>query len=643
MTFKPLVAALAACCLVSAHAPAADVAAQATATGIVSGQVTDATTGRPIGGAVVTLSAVAAANQPPIPAAQARRGVAVANASGRFVFRDVPAGTYTLASTRNNYAPGATGRRRPGGPTATFTLDDGGRVTDAVIAMWRLASVSGVVRDDRGEPAIGVGVWAMRRVMTGGRPELTFTGGSVDATDDRGQFRLNGLMPGSYVVAIRTSTQSNSRPSAAAALAARRGPGLPNTGSPFAGSTREGMESGALRIEGTGLVIDGWQVTVSSGMPQPLPGPGATLLVHPATFHANARTPGDATVVTLAAGDDLRGVDVTLPLVAGVRVSGILRGPTGPAAGHGVRLVPAAGPNPTDPIFDIPAAYATTDAAGRFTLLGVPPGAYSLRAFRVPQLGNMMRAMMGEQAAPSTGPPAPSFFAEVPISVGPADVNDVSVVLEPGARLSGRVVFEGAKPAPPAAQISRIALTIRPVTGTVQGGEARVDDTGSFETAGHPPGRYLIAVTSPGPDWTLASVRVAGVDAAGDAFALGSSHVNDVVVTFTDKVTTLSGTVRAEDTSGDPEATVVVMPADVRAWMASGMSPLRVATTAASASGTYQVSIPLPGDYLVVAVPPDVVPEVDPDFVARFASAAVRVSIAAGETRTQALTVRRPR
>jgi hypothetical protein len=101
--------------------------------------------------------------------------------------------------------------------------------------------------------------------------------------------------------------------------------------------------------------------------------------------------------------------------------------------------------------------------------------------------------------------------------------------------------------------------------------------------------------------------------------------------------------VRAADPNAAPDATVIAFPADTRAWLESGMPPGRVATAATSATGEYQLRIPLPGDYLVVAVPPEIAPDVDPEFVARFAAAAVRVSFADGDARSQSLTVSRPR
>jgi protocatechuate 3,4-dioxygenase beta subunit len=615
-----------------ALAPTARAAGQAPpqtpGAGVVAGQVIDDTAKQPVGGAVVTLSAVAGAGQPPIPAAQARRGVAVANADGRFVFRDVPAGAYTLSATMNNYSPGATGRRRPSGPSSTFTLAASQRITDAVIAVWRLSSISGTLTDDRGEPAVGVSVWAMRRVLAADGPEWSFTGGTVEATDDRGFFRLSGLAPGTYTVQVRGSTQTNPVAVVAAWRAATNAQG-PVGGNPFAGRPRAAMESGAINIERGGFEVDGWQVKTSIGAPQPLPGPKGTVLVHPTTYYGNTTSAADARVITLAAGEDRAGVDLVLPLVTGQRISGALYGPDGPAAGHGVRLDP-------------PVGYSTTDAQGRFALLGIPPGNYTLRAYRVPVDPVMLMRMTGEQPPADAGPPAPSLFVETPITVGASAIDNLSLTLAPGATLSGRVEFAGTKTPPTAEQIGRMALTLR-ASDAGPSQPTRFDSSGTFRTAGHAAGRYLISVTPPAPGWTLSSMRVRGVEVAGRDLALEHQDLSNIVITFVDTVITLNGLVTSDDASISPEATVVVMPADVAAWIRSGISPLRIASTTTSVSGVYQLTVSLPGDYLLVAVPPEVEPEVTPEFAARFAAGATRVSLAAGETKAQPLTLRRPR
>src|SRR5688572_28758445 len=528
MTFKPaavIAAVLAVCGLSLSASTAPQAPAQTPGTGVVAGQVIDETTKRPVGGAVVTLSAMAAPGQPPIPTAQARRGVAVANAEGRFVFRDVPAGTFSLTATQNNYAPGATGRRRPGGPSGTFTLTGGSRITDAVIMLWRFPTIAGTVRDDRGEPVIGVFVTAYRRVMTANGPVWSLNGSAGEASDDRGQFRLNGLAPGTYAVGISSSTHSNSAAGVAAYRAAMSSPDLMNT-MPFRGMTPEGAQSGIIRITGTGLEIDGWQVT---GRLPLLPGPDATVLIHPTMFYGNTQSPRSATAITLAAGEDRAGVDLTLPLVAGVRVAGVLHGPVGPAGGHGLRLVRASAGEADGPALPLPVAYSTVDSQGRFVFLGVPPGSYVVRAYLVAPADDDM-ARMGGPPAP-TGPPAPSLFAELPVTVGASAVDNLSLTLAPGAVLAGRVQFEGSAPAPTAEQIGRMTIGPTSVSDAIVR-SARIDPSGTFRTLGHAPGRYLLDVTPPLPGWTLTSVRIGGVDAAGQAFTLGDDDVTDIVVTF---------------------------------------------------------------------------------------------------------------
>ncbi len=542
---------------------------------------------------------------------------------------------------RNGYIAGAIGRRRPSGPSSPLSVADGVRTTNAVILIWRMPTISGVLRDDRGEPAVGVYVTAMRRTTNGGRMELNFAGG--EATDDRGHYRILLLEPGSYVVIARMNLQT----SPVSMVERYRAAAASGTATQLARELREG---GAMQPATEGLVIDGWQVS-NRGDGALLPGPNGTLFLSPLTFYGSAGSPAAATVLTLGPGEDREGIDFTRPLVAGVRVSGTLTGLDRPAANHGVQLVPVATGNVAYP-FSV--ASSTTDASGRFAFLGVAPGAYTVRALRVPSAGPLFTPPPpAAGAAPGrevvTVPPPDSFpamFAEAAVTVGSAHVDGVALVFQTGAKFSGRVVFDGQAAPPPAAQLQRLQVTVRPAFGGDSrgtSGQSMVDASGTFQTTGYAPGRYFISVNMPGPGWEIASIRAGGADAFEQAVTLGTTDVTDVVITYSDKTMTLSGNVRVADSSADAEATVVAFPADQKAWLASGMSPRRVVTATASDSGVYQLRIGIPGDYLVVAIPPEIAPDVDPEFIARFAASATRVSIASGESKTQPLTVSRVR
>ena len=616
-----------------------------TGTAVVAGRVMDMVTGKPVGGATVTLATAAAAPAsagppaPPSPGAPSRRVVATANDDGWFVFRDVPAGTYTLTSTFPGFSPGGLGQRRPAGPSRPLTIADGAREVAFVVPMWTLSTISGTVRDDRGEPVVGVAVRVLRRQLNNstGRIEMMYAGGEV--TDDRGQYRVIYLLPGTYAVSVSSGMRTN----AVADVDAYYAAAAAGTAAPL---LRKFRESGVLNMSSSGLVVGEWQLSQSNGDPPAIPAANGTVLVHPPTFYPNARTGGEAGLITIAPGVFAYGIDLTLPLVSGMRVSGELSGPDGPAPNHALRLWPASTPGAG---YEIPIAYAMTNSGGRFVFLGVPPGSYVIRAYRVQPTGPIFIPPTAggppgtrvESIDPSATP-LPSWFGELPVTVGASHVDGLVMRMQPGARVSGRIAFDGATPLPPAARLQQISISIRPQFAAIDGppNDARPNAQGQFASQGFAPGRYVVqSVTAPGPEWTLASIRFGAIDATVQPVTIGAEDIQDVVVTFTDRTITLTGDVRAAESGGAPEATVVLFPADIQGWVASGTSQRRTATAVTSPTGAYQLKVPLPGEYFVVAIPPDVSPDIDADFAKRFSAGAVRVSFAAGDSKTQPLTV----
>jgi hypothetical protein len=218
-------------------------------------------------------------------------------------------------------------------------------------------------------------------------------------------------------------------------------------------------------------------------------------------------------------------------------------------------------------------------------------------------------------------------------------------VFRPGARVSGHVVFDGTAPPPPAQRLQQLIVSLasvdsRPFMASTP--TARLNPDGQFTTAGYAPGRYTINVAAPGPEWTLRSVMVNGVNVIERPLDLGTDDIAGAVVTFTDRVTELSGTVTGDAALTDG-ATVTVFPADYQAWIANGLSPRRTASTVVSKNGTFTLRLSLPGDYFVAALGADTAPDQDPQFFAALAKFATRITIAEGDKRSLPLTVGRIR
>jgi hypothetical protein len=611
---------------------------QQVSSGVILGRVVDANIGGPAGGAVVVLATSGGQGGRPT-----RVGSVLADPDGRFLFRNLSAGSYTLMATLPGWAPGAFGRRRPNGPSRALDLATDQRLTDVTVTMWPPASISGTVFDDLGEPAVGIAVWALRRAVENGREVLTLTGGTVEATDDRGRYRLSGLMAGRYAVAIRSATRTVSVATLDAYQAAV-----------VSGTARELMQgwsaSGALRLTPGGIVVGSWQVQTSQGMPMPIPAADGRLHVHPTRFYPAADSPAQATIIALEAGEHRTGVDLTLPLVPGVRVSGVLMGPDGPVANSGMRLttVETGGP---EYYAGADIGTATTDQNGRFAFLGIPAGRYVVSAYRVPSTAHLPIGAGAPPPVPAPvartveeAPPASeTFWAHLAVAVGAENIDDLGLVLQPGARLSGRVEFNGTAPRPSSDHLRRIEISLRRVSGNMRALNAgRPDPEGRFTTSGYPPGRYFVQVRTVPSPWTLESVMAGGLDALVRPITLDMQDLDNVVVTFTTQATEVSGLVRSRDPEDLP-ATVVAFPADYETWMKTGMSDWLTATATTDPSGTYRLRLNTAGAYILVAIPPDVAPEIDSDFVAAMAPSGGRLSIAAGERKTQTLDVSRVR
>jgi hypothetical protein len=231
------------------------------------------------------------------------------------------------------------------------------------------------------------------------------------------------------------------------------------------------------------------------------------------------------------------------------------------------------------------------------------------------------------------------------VVVGDRDLNGIVVLLQHGGRLSGRVEFDGSHDRPDATALSRIPvmldradLSSTPLPGLPGNSgppPGRVEANGTFKTYGQAPGKYLLRVGG-APGWTLKSVTAEGRDISEAPLELSTSDIGNVVITYTDRPTTLSGIVRAKDGNPDTEALIVLFPSDPAGWTDFGVNPRRLRSTRPTSNGTYTFSGLPAGEYYVAAILEGAVSSwQDPQVLADLARTATAVRLAEGDTRTQ--------
>ncbi|OFW03312.1 MAG: hypothetical protein A3H96_19650 [Acidobacteria bacterium RIFCSPLOWO2_02_FULL_67_36] len=556
-------------------------------TGLIVGQVVDAATGKPLSGAIVSIGGeflFPATGPRPTPPPRILTG-----SDGYFVFRDLPRGSFTISAYKSGYADGATGRRRPGGPSQPIEIKPGGRVGDVMVKMWRVASISGTVVDEAGEAIVGVQIRAFRRSVVEGRRR--FVSASTAMSDDRGIYRLGDLIPGDYVVA------ATAQPITAPVMM---------TGSAF------GQPAYAI----------------GRGIPVPPPSKGQAVFVYPPTFSPSGPL-DQATIVPLGSGEERTAVDIALHPIRGVRVSGVVTGPDGPAASMQLQML-ASGNEAVSLEQDAPSAIS--DQTGAFTFFAVASGDYTIR------VAARSRTPGAQTALPSV------LWAATPLSVGRTDIDGVVVSLQRGLRVTGRFEFDGAMEKPAAQRLAQVPVVVDAADGpaSISGGAgpSRVDASGQFTTADVPPGKYFVRIGGSPQGWMFKSAMYNGRDVADTPFDLRGGDATGLVITFTDRWSGMRGMVQSAD-GPDPDATVLVFPVDEQMWSAFGMNPRRIRSVRTSATGEYNFPSLLPGDYYAVAVHDDQAADWrETKFMESLARLATRVSIGDGEKKTQDLHTR---
>ncbi len=439
--------------------------------------------------------------------------------------------------------------------------------------MFRPATITGTITDDAGEPVVKAEVRAYARAYASGRPVLAEVG--VDATDDRGIYRIGRLTPGDYVIAVPMAT------------------GAGNTETGAGRMIRDGGASATL-------------LPSSDGKPQKFP----------TTYYPAGQTAPQATIISVGLGEVRRNIDVEVRPQKVVNISGSVTVATGTARGVKVSLT-AAGED--EVAGDRTTATTVTGDGGTFGFASIPGGQYFLRAFVRP--------------SGTEGNEVPQW-AEQLIAVNDRDMTGVALFLRRGFRVSGRFVLDGGAD-DSGVWASGLTVTLDPASSRYADAPipAATVDAGArtFSLSDIMPGRYLIRVAS--GNLSVKSVMYQGRDVAQTSFALDASDVAGVVVTLTDQVTLLDGTVSGGSDPGT--ARVLVFPQDPQSWVDFGGAPVNLRTVDVNAIGTFDVRGLPSGDYLVIALDQDTAVDwQNPAFLQSAARIATHVRLSDGQRRS---------
>jgi hypothetical protein len=456
---------------------------------------------------------------------------AITDEQGRFTCARLPAGRYVISVTRDGWVGAAYGAARPLRPGSAVPLADGQRA-DVVLRMVRGAVITGTVLDERGQPAAGASVVALRATTIEGQRRMIATG-SAGLTDDRGVYRIYGLAPGDYFVSAGPSGSALSLQDALTAqsdgrerhvaLASTYYPGtaVPLEAAPIHLAASEERTDVDFALE----IVPSAQVDGTLMMPDgTAPPPAAQLSLVPGgaaaieglafaglkttrpdsqgVFSFSGVVPGEYTLLArLAAtpvlwastqivvqGDPVSGLALALQPALSIAGTVRLEGSEGsrPPFGLGsIRIVC----EPVQALGDIGLApdAVLVDADGRFVVRGVVPGRYRLLA-ALPAAAK--KGGWIQRAGVINGADTLDVPAAIAQSAGDAFVT----LTDRAAHLSGRLPdSDGTAPSATTVVLFPTDPALRvPRSRRIQA--VRADAAGAFAFDGLPPGDYLIAL-----------------------------------------------------------------------------------------------------------------------------------------------------
>jgi hypothetical protein len=473
------------------------------------------------------------------------------DANGQFSMKDLDPGRYRLTANRNGYVTliyGARGFNKPG---TMISLSRQQNLTDLALKMTPQSVITGRILDDEGEPVANVHVTLQGYRYMQGRKQLMATGGGNN-TNDLGEYRVFGISPGKYIV---SATLQANEPMISIDRSADAGP-----------------EEGFV-----------------------------------ATYYPGTTDPAAATQIDVAAGAQLRGIDLVLSKSRTVHVKGHVT--------HGL----SGRPNAT--VFIVPrnsggfggmVRNSHVDPAGNFDIRGVSPGAYTLTA------------VVNDGNTPRQG--------RVPVEVGTANVDGVNITAGTGVTVKGVIRADSDSST---IDLSNVRVTLQQrEPGMMFGGPGETrDEHGGFELKNASPDHYNFYVYGLPQGAYVKSVRAGQTDVLASGLDLTSGAAPESIdVVISPRGASVTGTVQNEKTGNPaPGAMVVLLPQEKERREQQTYFKL----INADQTGAFSLSGIAPGEYRLYAWE-DVEPGayLDPDFLKPIESKGESLTVGEGDQKT---------
>ena len=514
-----------------------------TGTASIRGRVINLTTGTPVRRASIQASYLAEQGR-----GEVERGGRTTNTddNGVFELTGLAAGRWTLRASKTGYVEQQFGQRSAFASADPITLTDGQRFA-ADFRLSRGGAIGGRILDEFGDPLAGANVTAMRLQTTAQGSRTVRTGTSVPS-DDTGAYRIYGLPPGQYYVAVNDPSAARivvlTSPDGSSELQLNGG----STDTPVA----------AERITFTGNVSFSDNETRRTS--------------YAPTYYPGTANITEAQKLTLGLGEEQSGISLTIVPVKAARITGKVMGSNGMPMRAQVNLMSAMGQG-----FTPSGGRNGTANDGTFTLTNIPPGTYTLNVLG-PNIGAV-----------------PPEVASMPLVVNGEDIVGLTIATGSGASIQGMIVADNGSRLP-TSSVTVEAVPLQSGSATWAPRDA-ADENGTFVLEGLL-GAYSLRVQSLPSGWIVKSVAANGLDVSDAAMEFRPGDRVTVRVELTDRVTQVSGSVRPN--RDVRSGTVVVFADEPAKW--TGLSRF-VKTARIGEDGRFSINgLPPHQRYIAIAI-----------------------------------------